>query len=91
MNIISSFFLLMALAVAAVAYIMYGVLRTPSRVAIYHENPPSMESSHAWGYQSRPWWRRYEGVPGMGKEKPHPPTIAPPTPGKYVPSYTVKP
>lgn len=68
---------------------MYYAMRTPDRITIYRENPPSMEHSHAWGYRSRPWWRRYEGVPGMGKDTPHPVTVTPPTPGKYIPAFTV--
>lgn len=77
------------IVVILLGVIMYYVMRSPDRIVIYRENPPSMEHSHAWGYRSRPWWRRYEGVPGMGKETPHPPTITPPTPGKYIPSFTV--
>lgn len=74
---------------SVIAYIAYYVMRTPDRITIYRENPPTMDHSPTWGYKSRPWWRRYEGVPGMGKEKPHPPTVSAPTPGKYIPSFTV--
>lgn len=83
------FFLIMAFIAAVIAYIAYYVARRPDRIKVYHENPPSMETSHAWGYRPSTWWRRYEGVPGMGKEKPHLPTVTPPTPGKYVPSFRV--
>lgn len=89
MNQLQLFFMTMSLIMLIIGTVMYYVIRTPDRIAIYRENPPSMEHSRAWGYRTRPWWRRYEGVPGMGKETPHPPTVTPPTPGKYIPSFTV--
>lgn len=79
----------MSIALIMIAYLMYYVVRSPDRIVIYRENPPAMESSHSWGYQSRPWWRRYEGIPGMGKETPHSATVTPPTPGKYIPAFNV--
>jgi hypothetical protein len=90
MNRLSVFFMMMTLVIAVVVYILYHVFRTPDRIVIYRENPPAMESSPAWGYRARGWWRRYEGVPGMGKETPHPPTVTPPQPGKYVPAFHVQ-
>jgi hypothetical protein len=89
MNRLPLFFLIMTVVALVIAYISYHVVRTPDRIKVYHENPPSMETSRSWGYRPSSWWRRYEGVPGMGKETPHPPTVTPPTPGKYVPAFHV--
>lgn len=89
MNKVHLFFIIMACIVLLIGSIIYYVIRTPDRIVIYRENPPTMEHSRSWGYKVHPWWRRYEGIPGMGKEAPHSPTVTPPAPGKYTPSFTV--
>lgn len=82
MNRLQGFFLIMAIIMSVVAYIAYHVIRTPDRITIYRENPPTMDHSPAWGYKSHSWWRRYDGIPGMGRDTPHSSTVTAPAPGR---------
>jgi hypothetical protein len=73
-------FILFVIALFFIGLILWQALRTPDRIRIYRENPPVMESSRHWGYIPRPWWRRYEGIPGIGREEPHARQVMPPHP-----------
>ncbi len=49
------------------------MIEQPKRkIKIYNEMPPPSFPSDWWGYGWRPWWRNYDGLPGIGSVKPLP-------------------
>ncbi len=71
----TSILLLYIVTLIVIVFILYTMLKRP-QIQIYNEMPPPQKiDTHWWGYGWRPWWRRYAGVPGFGKDKPVPPTI----------------
>jgi hypothetical protein len=67
-------FVLYIIAMSIIGLLLYSMLNRPTQIKIYNENPPppaSFRTEH-WGYAWRPWWRKYEGVPGLGKPLPEP-------------------
>lgn len=52
-------------AIAIIGALVYTLLRQPERVIVYNYPPPARFETHHWGYAWRPWWRRYNGIPGV--------------------------
>jgi len=57
-------------AVAIIGALVYTLLRRPERVIVYNQPAPARFETHHWGYAWRPWWRRYNGLPGVAPVKP---------------------
>ena len=57
---------------ALLAFLIYAIQRRPSKVLVYNENVPDTVHSEWWGYGWRPYWRRFNGVPGFGPGTPLP-------------------
>jgi hypothetical protein len=73
MNSNVSLIVLYLLTLIVIGYLLYLALRRPQTIQIYNEMPPPQKiDAHWWGYGWRPWWRRYAGIPGFGKDKPIP-------------------
>jgi hypothetical protein len=73
MNRSASVFILYAVTLMVIGFLLYLLLRKPQKVQIYNELPPPQRfETHWWGYGWRPWWRKYGGVPGLGPAKPLP-------------------
>jgi hypothetical protein len=53
------------IAIAIVGALVYMLLRRPERVIVYNQPAPARFETHHWGYAWRPWWRRYNGIPGV--------------------------
>jgi hypothetical protein len=48
--------------------ILYPLIFKSEKRKIYNEIPPgAIIPSQWWGYGWRPWWRKYNGVPGFEK------------------------
>lgn len=61
-----SFLILFIIATAFVVFLLYIVFYRPEKVVVYNELPvPAIIPTHHWGYGWRPWWRRFNGVPGF--------------------------
>ncbi len=60
------------LAVIIIVFLLYTVVNRPQKIQIYNEMPPKVTQTHWWGYGWHPWWRRYAGVPGFGRDAPLP-------------------
>lgn len=67
-------FVIYIIALSIIGLLLYSMLHRPSKpIKVYVENPPPevIRTQH-WGYGWRPWWRRYDGVPGLGEPLPEP-------------------
>lgn len=64
--------ILYTVALIVIGFLLYLALRRPQHIQIYNEMPPQKIDAHWWGYGWRPWWRRYAGVPGFGRDRPIP-------------------
>lgn len=56
--------LLYLIALAIIIMLLYLALRVTKKVKVVSPKHASFET-HWWGYGWRPWWRRYNGVPGV--------------------------
>lgn len=51
---------------ALLAFLIYSLnTRQPRQIVVYNENVPSTVHSEWWGYGWRPYWRKYDGIPGV--------------------------
>lgn len=74
-------FVLYIIAMSVIGLLLYSMLNRPKQIKVYNENPPpAVIRTHHWGYGWRPWWRKYEGVPGFGEGKPLPEPTMPVAP-----------
>jgi hypothetical protein len=64
------------IALSIIGLLLYSMVHKPStkkKIKIYAEDPaPAVIRTQHWGYGWRPWWRKYDGVPGFGEGKPLP-------------------
>ncbi len=73
-------FILYLIAIAVIGVLVYLAFKKPESITVLNTIPqPSIETHH-WGYASRPWWRRFGGVPGLGKPPKEPKMPVPPKP-----------
>jgi hypothetical protein len=72
MNTNTPIIILYIVAIIIIGFLLYTVLNRPQKIQIYNKIPAKQIETHWWGYGWRPWWRRYGGVPGFGKDKPLP-------------------
>jgi hypothetical protein len=72
---------LVLVSTAIIGALVYIALRRPERVIVYNEMParPSFETQW-WGYGWRPFWRKYNGLPGLASKPVKPVIPAPPKP-----------
>jgi hypothetical protein len=76
----SAVFILYLIAIIVVGFLVYLVLKKPDTIKVVNTIPrPSFETHH-WGYASRPWWRRFNGLPGVGAPPKEPKMPVPPKP-----------
>lgn len=75
----SAVLLLYIVAITVVGFLLYSVLNRPQKIQIYNEIPPQTIPTHWWGYGWRPWWRKYNGMPGL-EAIPDPKIPKPPKP-----------
>jgi hypothetical protein len=57
---------LVLVSTAIIGALIYIALRRPESVIVYNE--PALGphfQTHGWGYGYKPWWRRYNGIPGL--------------------------
>jgi hypothetical protein len=68
-------FILYLIAVIVIGFLLYLAIDRPSKVQhIRNENHPASFETHWWGYGWRPYWRKYNGLPGFkGVHKPQMP------------------
>jgi hypothetical protein len=85
MNTKLSLFFLYSITLFVIGILLYFAIIQPKReIRINRELPkPQSFETHWWGYGWRPWWRRYNGLPGFGEVKPLPNTQIP-KPGKPI-------
>jgi len=71
---------LVLISTVIIGALVYMLLRRPERIIVYNQPLPARFETHHWGYGWRPWWRRYNGLPGVA------PTVKPilPTPPKPI-------
>jgi hypothetical protein len=72
---------LVLLSTAIIGALVYIALRRPEHVIVYNEPARPSFETHWWGYGWRPFWRKYNGLPGFAS-KPVKPKLLP------NPSYT---
>jgi len=72
---------LYTIALLIIGALLYSLFQQPKKTVVYNEiPPPALVPTHWWGYGWRPWWRRYNGLPGVGKPLPPPKMPKPPKP-----------
>lgn len=60
------FALLITASVAIIGVLIYSALRPPEQVILYDtSNQGPRFETQWWGYGWRPFWRRYDGLPGL--------------------------
>ncbi len=62
-----SVFFLYLIAITIIGILLFNVLSRPQEKQVIYRTKqirPKFET-HWWGYGWRPWWRKYNGVPGM--------------------------
>jgi hypothetical protein len=75
---------LVLVSTAIIGALIYIALRRPESVIVYNEPAlrPSFETQW-WGYGWRPWWRKYNGLPGL-TPKPVKPAVIPKPPAPII-------
>ena len=65
---------LYTITISVIGMLLYSLLhKSPVPIKIYNQMPQRASfETHHWGYGWRPWWRKYQGVPGLGKPLPTP-------------------
>lgn len=75
MNKDISVLILYSITIVIIGLLLYSLLNKPRKIIVQSE-PPQRFETHWWGYGWRPWWRKYQGVPGFKKmPKPLKPVI----------------
>ena len=79
MNRNVSLFLLYTITLSVIGLLLYFVVFKPEKKIIIKRELPRPQSfeSHWWGYGWRPWWKKYNGLPGLGTVKPAKMPVAP--------------
>lgn len=70
MNNTITLIILYSITIAIISWLLYSLLNKPDRIQVQSELPaPQRFETHWWGYGWRPWWRRYNGAPGLADPK----------------------
>lgn len=73
-------FVLYTIAIAIITLLLYSLFNKPEKQLTVHKLTPVLVPTHWWGYGWRPWWKRYNGLPGVAKPLPSPSIPNPPKP-----------
>ena len=76
--------ILYLVTLVVIGFLLYLALYKPSRVHKRSEIPRASFETHWWGYSWRPWWRKYNGLPGLSDGKPLPEPKMPVVPQSYI-------
>jgi hypothetical protein len=74
MNKTASVFILYTVTIIVIGFLLYTVLNRQQKIktsqVINEIPPPQRFETHWWGYGWRPWWKKYNGLPGIETVKP---------------------
>ncbi len=73
-------FILYLIAIIVVGFLVYLAIKKPESITVVNKIPQPSVETHHWGYAWRPWWRRFNGLPGVGKAPKEPKMPVPPKP-----------
>ncbi len=63
-----SVLILYIITIFIIGLLLYLAVNKPRKIQVINELPaPQRFETHWWGYGWRPWWRKYQGVPGLAK------------------------
>lgn len=67
--------ILYSITLLVIGFLLYSVIYRPKRIKPINQLSQFQQfPSEWWGYGWRPWWRRYNALPGFGEVKPIPNT-----------------